>query len=116
MLRLILFYVMINALYHMYNLILEIYVIFAMSIRNYKSGAKRRKTTAEKQTKHEQIIHQTSRIDTFTIPVLLNQDILVSTIQFATETNDSIEVTNSQTPQIFDDQFEENYIHMIHSR
>ena len=73
----------------------KFYVTFAMYIRNYQSGAKKRKTTAEKLAKHEQIIHQTSRMDTFTIPVLLNQDMLVSTIQFAAETKDSIEVANS---------------------
>ena len=33
-----------------------------MSIRNYQSGAKKWKTNAKKQAKHEQIIHQTSRI------------------------------------------------------
>ena len=74
-----------------------------MSIRNYQSGAKKRKTTAEKLARHEQIIQQTSRIDTFTSPVSLNQNILVS----SAETHDPLEVSNSQTSQIFDDQVEE---------
>ena len=72
-----------------------------MCSRNFESGAKKRKVAAEKKARYEQIIQQTSRIDTLIIPVSLKQERPISTISIAIETNDPIlEVANSQTTHL----------------